>query len=45
VIRQVFAARLAIPLLEGLGGNLALNEQLGEFAPLRLAFERHHASV
>src|SRR6185436_4313829 len=35
------AASLAVPLLEGLVRDLALDEQLSELAPLRLALERH----
>jgi hypothetical protein len=38
---QVPAARLAIPFLELLRRNLALDKQLREFASLRLALERH----
>ena len=39
--RQHLAARLAIPLLVGLGLDLPLDQQLREFATLRLALERH----
>ena len=35
------AAGFAIPFLEGLVGDLAFDEELREFAPLRLALERH----
>ena len=41
VIGQPFAARFTIPLLECLGRDLALDEELRELAPLRLALERH----
>jgi hypothetical protein len=38
---QPFAASFPIPFLEGLAGNLALDEELRELSPLRLALERH----
>src|ERR1041384_74001 len=41
VLREAFAAGLAIPFLEGLRRNLPLDQQLREFAALRLALERH----
>src|ERR1700752_2726589 len=41
VVREPLAPRLAVPFLEGLVGNLALNEELSEFSALGLAFERH----
>ena len=41
---QLFATRFAIPLLEGVAGDLAFDKELCEFAPLRLALERHEPS-
>src|SRR5678815_63920 len=41
---ESFATGLAIPLLERLGGDLSLDQELRELASLRLAFEGHHAS-
>src|SRR5690242_5478107 len=45
VLRQRLRARFAVPLLEGLGRNFALDEQLSELAALRLAFERHPVTL
>src|SRR5205823_1278739 len=39
--RKFLCSRLAVPLLEGLVGDFPLHEKLREFAPLRLALERH----
>jgi len=44
VLRQLPRARFAIPFLEGLRRDLALNEELGELTALCLAFERHTLS-
>jgi hypothetical protein len=41
---QLLAPSLAVPLLEGLVGNLPFNKQLGKLSPLRLTFEGHHSS-
>src|SRR6185436_6626690 len=41
VFGQLAAARLTIPFLERLRGDLPFDEQLSEFAPLGLALERH----
>src|ERR1700716_2790723 len=40
-LRKHLAARRLIPPLVGLVGDLALDQQLRELPPLRLAFERH----
>jgi hypothetical protein len=40
-LRKGFAASLAIPFFEGLGFDLALDQELGKFATLRLALEWH----
>src|SRR5688572_18073119 len=40
-LRQLRSARLAVPLFEGLVGNLPVDQQLRKLAPLRLALERH----
>jgi hypothetical protein len=37
----MLAARLAIPLFEGLAGDLPFDEKLRELAALCLTFERH----
>jgi len=42
VLREPLPSGLAIPFLEGISGYLALDKQLRELAPLRLALERHH---
>jgi len=39
--RKSSAAGLAIPFLKGVRGDLPLDEQLSELAPLSLALERH----
>ena len=41
---QLLATRLAIPLLEGLVGDLSFDEKLCELPPLCLALERHEPS-
>ena len=38
---KLFAAGLAIPLLEGFGRDFPFDEELGELSALRLALERH----
>src|SRR4029453_3127537 len=40
-LRQLLAPRAAIPLLERLGRDLALDQQLRELPSLRLALDRH----
>src|SRR5688572_18037906 len=41
---QLRASRFAVPLFEGFGRDLTPDKHLGEFAPLRLALERHRLS-
>ena len=44
-LRQLLAAGFAIPFLEGLVGDLSLDEELGELAPLRLTLERQRLTL
>ncbi len=42
---KLFSARFAIPLLEGLVRDFALDEEFGEFAVLCLALEGHGGNI